>query len=379
MNRRDFLKVMGIGTGAALIGADVAEALAAPDLPEALRSAATLAQQDPVAHVLKRVTFGPRPGQVDAVKKLGVQPYLEQQLAPQNINDDASEQRLGNYITLDMTPIELNALGKDQRQTIVELDSATIMRATYSERQLYEVMVAFWSEHFSIWHLKETDKILKTMDDREVVRKYALGKFRDILGASAKSPAMLVYLDNAGSIKLHPNENYARELMELHTLSVGNYSENDIKEVARCFTGWTVQGPRAANPGEFTFNAKFHDNDAKTVLGHTIPAGGGLQDGETVLDILASHPITAQFIATKLVRRFIADDPPESVVKAATQTYLSSGGDIPSVLRTLFAAPEFMIAPPKYKRPFEYLISLYRAFDVQLDPVDTGSPRQKGR
>src|SRR5260221_4319748 len=204
MNRRDFLKAMGIGTGAALIVADVVEALAAPDLPEALRSAATIAQQDPVAHVLNRVTFGPRPGQVDTVKKLGVQAYLEPEVAPKNINDDASEERLGNYITLDMTPGELIGLGKDQRQAIIELDSATVMRATYSERQLFEVMVAFWSEHFSIWHLKDTDKILKTMDDREVVRKYALGKFRDILGASATSPAMLVYLDNAGSIKLHP-------------------------------------------------------------------------------------------------------------------------------------------------------------------------------
>jgi Protein of unknown function (DUF1800) len=378
MNRRDFLKVMGIGTGAALVGADVAQALAAPDLPQALRSATAIDQQDPVAHILNRVTFGPRPGQVDMVKKVGLQAYLDQQLSPQSINDDASEERLGNYITLDMTPVELYALGTNQRQTIIALDSATVMRATYSERQLFEVMVAFWSEHFSIWQLKESDKFLKTMDDREVVRTHAFGKFRDILGASAKSPAMLIYLDNAESIKTHPNENYAREIMELHTLSVGNYSETDVSEVARCFTGWTIQGQNTANVGEFIFNAKFHDDGAKTVLGHSIPAGGGIQDGETVLDILASHPSTAQFIATKLARRFIADDPPDTVVKALTQTFLGSGGDIPSMLRVILAAPEFMSAPPKFKRPFEYLISLFRAFDVQLDPVDIESDKPKG-
>ncbi len=375
MNRRDFLKIVGVGTGAALVGGEIVNALAAPDLPPSLQASAA-ATVDPVVHVLNRITFGPRPGQVDAVKKIGVQAFLEQQLNPQTINDDAVQQRLGNYITLDMTPAELLNYAKMERQPIVELDSATVVRATYSERQLYEIMVDFWSEHFSIWHQKEQDKLFKTVDDREVVRKYALGKFRDILGASAKSPAMLIFLDNAKSNKQHPNENYAREVMELHTVTIGNYTEDDVKEVARCFTGWTVQGLKGTNPGEFIYNAKIHDDGQKTVLGHTIPAGGGIQDGETVLDILASHPGTSKHIASKLARRFIGDDPPENVVNAAADAFLKSGGDIPTVLRVIFDAPEFLSAPPKYKRPFEYLISLYRAFDVNL-VQDTSTDKPK--
>ncbi len=363
--------MIGVGAGMALVADQVVEALAAPDLPQPLCAPALAGTRDPVAHVLNRVTFGPRPGQVDAVSKMGVQAYLEQQLNPGSINDD-SEKRLGDYITLDMTTEELVALGAAPKEMIAELDVATVMRATYSERQLFEVMVNFWSEHFSIWHQKEQCKFLKTVDDREVIRKYALGKFRDILGASAKSPAMLIYLDNAKSEKQHPNENYAREVMELHTVTIGNYTEDDVKEVARCFTGWTIQGKNGDNPGEFIFNPKMHDDGPKTVLGHQIPAGGGIQDGETVLDILASHPSTAKHIASKLCRRFIADDPPDNVVKEVAQTFLSSGGDIPTVLRAIFAAPEFQSAPPKFKRPFEYLISLFRAFDIQLESPQSG-------
>jgi uncharacterized protein (DUF1800 family) len=370
MKRRDFLKMVGVGTGAALVGGEIVNALAAPDFPHALQVSATV---DPVAHVLNRITFGPRPGQVEAVKKMGVQAYLEQQLNLAAITDDTAEQRLGDFITLDMTPAELLQFTGNPRQPIVELDTATVIRATYSERQLFEIMVDFWSEHFSIWHLKEQDKFLKTVDDREVVRKQAMGKFRDILGASAKSPAMLIYLDNAKSNKKHPNENYAREVMELHTVTIGNYTEDDVKEVARCFTGWTIEGLKGANPGEFVFNPKLHDDGEKTVLGHKIPAGGGIQDGETVLDILVSHPGTAHHIASKLARRFIADDPPENVVSAAADAFLKSGGDIPTVLRLIFAAPEFLVAPPKYKRPFEYLISLYRAFDVDIVTEASGN------
>ncbi|HLY24985.1 MAG TPA: DUF1800 domain-containing protein [Aggregatilineales bacterium] len=379
MNRRQFLQLAGLGTGAALVGAEVINVLASGDLPVVLQTPAASDTRDPVWHVLNRITYGPRPGQVDAVKKVGLQAYLDQQFNPQSINDDASEQRIGNYITLDMTGEELYALGNDSKARIVaELDSATVMRAVYSQRDLLEVMTGFWSDHFSIWHLKDDDTFLKTVDDRDVVRKYALGKFRDILGASAHSPAMLIYLDNAESIKSHPNENYARELMELHTTGIGPYTEQDIKEVARCFTGWTIQRPSDSQPYSFTFNAKFHDDAAKTVLGQTIPAGGGIKDGETVLDMLAAHPATAQRIATKLVRRFVADTPPDSLVKAVAQTYTSSSGDIPTMLRTIFASQEFLNAPPKYKRPFEYLVSLARAFSIDLVPYDNSSGKVKG-
>ncbi len=370
MNRRNFLKVMGAGVGAAFVGAEVLEALAAPDLPAPLRDPALNEARDSVAHVLNRVTFGPRPGQVDAVKKMGLQAYLDQQLNPAAINDDAIEKRLGDYITLDMTSAEIIAFGNlGEGEAMNELKSATLMRAVSSERQLFEVMVGFWSDHFSIWHPKEQCKILKTADDRDVIRKYALGKFRDLLGASAKSPAMGIFLDNAKSNKQHPNENYARELMELHTLRPGNYTETDVKEVARCFTGWSIQTQKDPQPGDFMFRPGIHDNGEKTVLGQKIPANGGIADGEIVLDMLAAHPATAKFIATKLCRRFIGDNPPDSAVKAAADVFLTSGGDIPRVLRTIFASPEFLDAPPKFKRPFEYMASLFRALDAQLDIV----------
>lgn len=366
MNRRNFLKMVGVGSGAALVGSPVIQALASEELPPVLMSPADANTRDPISHILNRITFGPRPGQVDAVKKMGIQAYLEQQLNPESINDDDSEKRLGDYITLDLSGPELYALGKDHGEAATELDSATVMRAMYSHRELYEVMVGFWSEHFSIYHGKGECRTLKTLDDREVVRKYALGKFRDLLGASAHSPAMMVYLDNAQSNKSHPNENYAREIMELHTITIGNYTETDVKELARAFTGWSIQGPKDPTPGEFMFRKNIHDDSAKTVMGHTLPAGGGLKDVETMLDVLASHPGTARHIASKLVRRFVADDPPQNVVDAAAQTFLSSGGDIKSVLRVIFASPEFAGAPPKYKRPFEYLVSLFRSFDMQV-------------
>lgn len=362
VNRRDFLKLMG--AGAALVSSPVLQALASPALPTTLRPPLAATEQDPIIHMLNRVSFGARPGQVEAVRKMGLQAFLDQQLDPASLDDSASEARLGDLITLDMTPAEMIAAGKTKRDVIIELDSATVMRAIYSQRQLFEVMVNFWSEHFSIYHQKGACDLLKTADDRDVIRQHAIGNFRDLLGASAKSPAMLIYLDNAESRKEHPNENYAREVMELHTVTIGSYTEQDVKEVARCFTGWSVRGLREQDAGSFIFRPRLHDNRQKTVIGHVIPAGGGIKDGEQVLDILAAHPNTAKHLASKLCRRFIADDPPAAVVERVAQTYLSTGGDIKSMLRVIFASDEFLNAPPKFKRPFEYMISLARAFDV---------------
>ena len=360
INRRDFLKMIGVGAGSILAGSGVARALASPELPEVLRAPSSAELRDPAVHILNRLAFGARPGQAAAVRAMGIDKYIEQQLAPELIDDSASEARLGDLITLDMMPAEMLAIGKQPREIAAELVAATIMRAIYSERQLLEMMTNFWSEHFSIYHHKTTCTILKTPDDRDVIRKNALGKFRDLLGASAKSPAMLIYLDNAESLKEHPNENYARELMELHTITIGNYTEDDVKQVARAFTGWTVR----RGTGEFLFAPQIHDDAPKTVLGQTLP-GNGIQDGEAVLDILAAHPNTAKHIASKLSRRFIADDPPESIVNAVADTYLKTGGDIKSMLRTIFGSQEFLNAPPKFKRPFEYLVSLFRALNVQ--------------
>jgi len=377
MDRREFLKMMGVGVGTTALagatpwGSGLIGALAAPEADQA----------DPIWHALNRLTNGPMPGQVASVKQMGLQAYIDQQLAPDQIDDSAVEAMLGNYDSLSMTVPELvgEFVNKQPYQVSLQLDAATVIRAIYSPRQLLEVMVNFWSEHFNIWQRKEIDATLKTADDRDVIRKFALGKFRDLLGASAHSPAMLYYLDNVQSNKAHPNENYGRELLELHTLGVGNYSEADVQNVARCFTGWTIQPLRTPNnkgtatpgpnpdAGEFVFAPRLHDTAAKTVLGHAIAAGGGIEDGEQVLDILATHPATATHIATKLAHRFIGDAPPDSAVNGISQAYLQSGGDIAAILRALFATPEFAAAAPKFKRPWEYTISLMRALNVKVD------------
>ncbi|HRE47089.1 MAG TPA: DUF1800 domain-containing protein [Aggregatilineales bacterium] len=361
MNRRHFLKALA-GAGAALAGSNVIPALARPDLPAPLRTPTPYAEREPINHVLNRWGFGARPGQADRVRQMGIEAYLEEQLNPAALPDPLAERITGNLLTLDLSVPELFALGKGQGEIAAELIIATLARAVYSERQLYEVMVNFWSEHFSIYIGKGIIPYLKTRDDCDVIRTHALGNFRDLLGASAKSPAMLVYLDNASSRKEHPNENYAREVMELHTITIGNYSEDDVKEVARAFTGWTV----ARGRGEYLYNPNRHDDGAKTVIGTHIPAGGGEQDGEIILDLLALHPATAAHIASKLCRRFIGDSPSEGAIKAVANAFIASGGEIKPVLRTLFALPEFWGAPPKYKRPFEYVVSVLRGVNAEI-------------
>jgi uncharacterized protein (DUF1800 family) len=376
MNRRDFLKAAGAGVGVTVLGGMPELTQGAESGQQAIRAMIDTAAQaantaDPVYRLVNRLTFGPRPGQVEAVRKQGAEAWVAEQLAYEKIDASRVErEQLGDYVTLDLSAQEIFALkGVRQADAIRELDNATFIRSVYSPRDLYEVLVNFWSEHFSIWHQKETVKVLKTVDDREVVRKHALAKYSDILSASAKSPAMLIYLDNAKSNKGSPNENYARELMELHTITTGKYTEQDVKEVARCFTGWTIYGQRGDRPGEFYFNAAIHDNGQKTVLGKTIPAGGGMRDGEIVLEMLAAHPGTAELVANKLARRLIADTPPDAAVKAGVETYLKTGGDIKAIIATLLKRPEFAAAPVKYKRPYEYLVSIYRATDAKLERV----------
>ena len=219
------------------------------------------------------------------------------------------------------------------RFIIYELQQARVLRAVYSQRQLYELMVDFWSNHFNIFAAKGADRWLTTSYDRDTIRPHALGKFRDLLLATARSPAMLFYLDNwlsvspdagmrmpANARRRGLNENYGRELMELHTLGVdGGYSQQDVREVARCFTGWTIVRPRG--DAEYQFEPRLHDAGAKTVLGTHIAAGGGVEDGIKVIDLLARHPATAKFIAGKLVRRFVADEPPAALVNRVADTF----------------------------------------------------------
>ena len=273
---------------------------------------------------------------------------------------------------------------KNPQMVVTELQRATLLRAVYSDRQLYELMVNFWENHFSIFANKDADRYLLTGYDRETIRPFTMGRFRDLLGATAHSPAMLFYLDQWRSSVPRPypakdgkpagvdgglNENYARELMELHTLGVdGGYTQKDVQEVARCFTGWTIQKPN--EEGLFLYRPGLHDNGEKIVLGHKIAAGGGIADGERVLDILARHPSTARFIATKLARRFISDDPPQSVIDHAAAVFLKTDGSIRETLRAIVASPEFFSTAAyraKMRSPFEYAAAALRVLNADTD------------
>jgi uncharacterized protein (DUF1800 family) len=302
------------------------------------------------------------------------------------------------------------------RQAQMQLVTAKALRAVESERQLQEVLADFWSNHFNIDVRKQACGTLKIADDRDVIRKNTMGKFRDLLGASAHSPAMLVYLDNFQSTAPNPqlfqrrgrfaaaapappkrqrggiNENYAREIMELHTLGVdGGYTQKDVQEVARCFTGWSISpasgtqiGRGAFRPGgSFRFYPFLHDGGEKTVLGRTIPAGGGERDGETVLDMLASHPSTMRHISRKLCVRFVSDSPPESLVNKCVATWKKTDGDIREVVRTIVTSPEFFSRAAyrqKIKSPFEYAVSSVRALGGTYDVfTPEGVERYRGK
>src|ERR1051325_2470066 len=485
-----------------------------------------LTDEQRIMHVLNRLGFGARPGDLARVKAMGLDNYINQQLSPEKIDDAVADAKVKNLATLNMSTAELyekfpqpgqlfrqlerrgelpaelaaardnrvkagaNAAqpnpagamempaatkdadkkdadkpgpqqpgdnqkyrqalreyyerhGLQQPQRITaELQASRILRAVYSERQLQEVMVDFWTNHFNVFAGKGADRWLLVSYDRDTIRPHAMTKFSELLSATAQSPAMLFYLDNFQSVSPNAqlgggnrlrvqqgplqrllmgnrgndrpqirmsnnpeqqrpqrqarrgiNENYARELMELHTLGVdGGYTQKDVQEVARCFTGWTILAPRGGgaatqamlngpradmlreNAGRFFFNPRAHDDGEKNVLGHKIPAGGGIKDGLMVLDILAHQPATAKFIATKLVRHFVSDNPPAALVERVSATFTKTDGDIRETLRTIFLSPEFN-SPEAYrakvKRPFELAISAIRTLGAET----TGGPQ----
>ena len=272
-------------------------------------------------------------------------------------------------------------LNSPQQVVAYDLLEAKLLRAIESNRQLAEELDDFWFNHFNVYYDKGSDRFLIPDYEREAIRPHVLGKFRDLLEATAKSPAMLFYLDNFQSVrpdidansknrkvKRGLNENYGRELMELHTLGVnGGYTQHDVTEVARCFTGWTIQDPRRG--GAFFYNDNLHDKGEKVVLGHVIPAGGGIEDAEKVLDILATHPSTAKFISTELAQRFVADNPPPALIDKMSKTFLDSGGDIRQVMKTMLDSKEFWSQGAyraKVKTPFEMVASSVRALDANV-------------
>lgn len=387
-----------------------------------------------IIQALNRLTFGARPGDALKVRAIGLDNWIEQQLRPEKINDSAIEQFVARYPAINrdqndllvryaqqqrerremkreradttglMTAADSIAIrrqmqqrGNLTRQVVTQLQSSRVARAVASERQLQEVMTDFWENHFSIYAQKGPPEAYYLTDfDQNVVRPRALGKFRDLLGAVAQSPAMLFYLDNARSMaesnrptlgrqqrqqrqqpqqRKRPglNENYGRELLELHTLGVdGGYTQQDVINVARAFTGWTINPP--AQGGGFIFRPQVHDAGEKTVLGHKLAAGRGMEDAEDVLDILSRSPATARYISFKLARRFVSDSPSKALVDHAAQVFLTTDGDIREVLRAIITSPEFFSQQAfrsKVKSPFEVVVSAMRALDAPPD----SSPR----
>ncbi len=385
-----------------------------------------LTERQRALHALNRLAFGPRPGDVDRVMQTGIDKWIDQQLHPERIADGSVEARLKQFPTLAMRnqdimlkfyrPIvelrrenkaaEKEGEGKDtaamrelrrEAQKVTgELVSQRIIRAADSERQLNEVMVDFWMNHFNVFLGKGIDRFLLTSYERDTIRPHIWGSFEELLMATAKSPAMLFYLDNARSVAAPENrrspqmfgnkrqgglnENYAREIMELHTLGVdGGYTQNDVTELARVFTGWTIG--RANEGNGFIFRPQLHDIGAKTVLGVRFPAGGGIEEGEKMIRLLAHHPSTARHIAYKLCQRLVADEPPKALVDRVAKRFRDTNGDLRQTVKAVIDSPEFW--DPTYYRAkvkslFEYAISAVRAVNGQLiNPIPLARELQK--
>ncbi len=319
-----------------------------------------------ILRLVERITYGADAGTVEVAEQLGYQDFVEWQLDYEAIDDGGIEALLIDALpTLSMTPDELarhifidQNFGAAQRDLVI----ATMIRRAFSPRQLYERMVEFWSDHFNVPALDVVGGYYKALEDRDMVRPLAMTRFEDLLHSSARSPAMLEYLDNANNTADGPNENYARELMELHTLGVdGGYTEDDVKELARVFTGWTIQAPAG-----FLFNGFTHDPGPKTFLGDEV-IGTGEAQGTNVLRTLANHPSTARFIATKLLRRFVADHPDPAVIDDVAQAFSDSGGRVVDTLRALLLHPQVADTMAlKFKRPNEFTAGVLRR--LQPDP-----------
>lgn len=382
------------------------------------------------AHVLSRLAFGARPGDIERVKSMGVGAWIAQQLEPDRLADPVVASLEARFAVsgesarhlVEIAPpqdlwikrlrtergiaanaqflpsaddsVAFKALTAQGNRFADQMLALRVARAQVSERQLLEVMTDFWENHFSVFNGKMPTRFTMLEYDRDIIRPRALGHFRDLLGAVAHSPAMLYYLDNyqsavdsahlnvnewkqAERTKTRPtvrrrnglNENYGRELLELHTLGVdGGYTQADVIDVARALTGWTIQTPREG--GAFLFRPETHDAESKTVLGHALPAGRGIEDGEQVLDILARHPSTARFIATKLAQRFVADTPSAALIDRAARVFLDSDGDIRATVRAIVTSADFFARGAyrsKVKSPFEYVVSVRRIIDALPD------------
>lgn len=364
---RDASYVQAIGDSVDLGASGVAETPAAA-AAAALKARPTFPNplsRDPMQHLLRRATFGAsRAGAAD-LKRVGIDAWLERQLDPKRVDDEVADQALAAWPTVGMSTAKLRAsIPRFDWVAMFELGQSTLARQLWSERQLLEVMVDFWSNHLNVTNPFDGGWDTRTAYDRDVIRRHALGRFSDMLKASARSPAMLRYLNNAESHRRSVNENYGRELLELHTVGIdGGYTEKDVRQSAYIMTGRTV-----TPEGEFRYEADRHWVDPVKVLGFSDRNGSrsrGLDVGEKYLQYLATHPSTAKNVARKLAVRFVTDNPPPSLVERLAAEYLRSGTAIVPVLRLLFRSLEFWIATGlKTRRPLENLVASGRALGV---------------
>ncbi len=433
LNRRDFLKggtLAGAAFLATLVSRNNPSTLAAGEdvfstfLPLIMQGTGGGGASAPLEVIaLNRMAFGPRPGDIEAFRALGnsdeerLTAYVQQQLDPDSIDDSEFETRYAaaGFQTLHKSLEELftdhivnNPYDENDEAfwdwyslPIYELVDATILRAVYSRKQLSEVLADFWFNHFNVYLWQDQGGPLAVSYDRDALRANMFGNFRQMLEAVATHPTMLYYLNQNNSSDAGPNENYARELLELHTLGAENYLgvqdpttvekdengiaigyvDNDVYEVARCLTGWRVDDDTVdgGNTGRFLYYKPWHDRFNKFVLGRYIPADQpDMKDGHDVLDLLAHHPGTARFIARKLCRRFIADDPPDSIVQAAADTFLAYSDDpeqLKRVYETILLSPEFAHAwGQKIKRPLEATYAMLRALEADFTRVPEALP-----
>jgi uncharacterized protein (DUF1800 family) len=357
-----------------------------------------------IVHLLNRLTLGIRPGEIDRVQQLGVDRYIQQQLNPDSIAESPIvTEKLAQLDAVNLSPVELfqrynpsrqvngqkpaNEVKKLQQQQARQVTNraieARLWRSIYSDRQLQEVMVDFWYNHFNVYADKGLDRLWVGTYEQQAIRPYTLGKFRDLLGATARHPAMLFYLDNWQNSALNQNkqgkvrglnENYARELMELHTLGVdGGYKQDDVIALAKIFTGWGFKQPGQKVPDgySFQFNADRHDFSNKQFLNQNI-LGSGIAEGDRALDLLARHPSTARQISFKLAQYFVADNPPKTLVDKLSKRFIATDGNIKLVLDALFHSPEFWNQKyygAKFKTPYQYAISSMRSTGLAITNV----------
>jgi uncharacterized protein (DUF1800 family) len=336
-------------------------------------------------HLLNRIGYGPRPGDIRDVLETGLEPHVLDQLDPRP--DPDLEARLRPLTTLGYPIAQVLALYQaDQRSIGAILDefvAAKVIRAVHGRNQLQEVLVDFWFNHFNVYVADGFARFSTPAYERDAIRPFVLGRFRDLLGATAAHPAMLFYLDNylssvsrvdprTGRLLQGLNENYGRELLELHTVGVdAGYTQGHVFDAARCFTGWGID----LRSGAFVFRPQNHDGGPKSVFGLSLPSGGGRDDGERLLDHLATHPATARFVSRRLAQRFVADDPPESLVAKCASRFLTTGGDIGEVMKTLIGSAEFWAeayGAGKPRTPVELVFGALRAVGAQVSGLTRG-------